>query len=891
MDVDYDEDVGNPAVPECLISISRNEELYEMTTNVFPWAMPADGDASRRVVPLAYLESMVRRAPVDRTADLSSVLALTRCLHLHDFLVPTITLLLENGVGESDDDGDDGLVVYESLHDLYERCDAVMNSLKEDPTVQVVETSFDYYEDLGAGHAHLQWLDPLTMDSLVARTNDVSLYIELNLILGPRALDGTRMQPGSQLRMVAGSATGGSLAAALRVHFNLDADVEAVFLADQIADFLFETRWEPPYDIAFKSMKEYALAPRGSDCSGGTQGKFVGSAMSRHAIALRLRGAGAAVSVPRADVAPAEIDAQTLEQLKKKLKADFDAGVPAKQLLEAALDAGVPATQLFEAALSQLVGYAHDVLGLEHSVVNEALDAEMVTVHEETDISKLEPALRDFAVLAEDDKVKEAAESAQAAGAQAALVKAPDDETALQKLRDAHQKLASAYSEAVTRKAELDDLFRKAADAVVAGGDSFRLIYTSVWGLVHKVGVSAQDDAKGEGVLDFKKAVRECLDDALLKPTTSMVELQGMADNRDAGEYMRNAAKVMVPFGEMVAKVVEDAQVAHGFKVVSCKKPKVLKKLERIVEKVALRPEKDGCIAVVCDCVRMMVPVRKMVHIAHLLRAFCDRDAVKAIAAALGVDRFELVRAKERFFDSPSAGGWRDLMLNFLIVVGDARQVCELQIVHDTMLSARAGLPGHAIYNRVRNASELVEYQMGAKIAMDALRLAALRVAIDDRSVDSTSFPERLDKLAVDKGKLRLTFNDKVQLTGMELVETQIPNQALDVLLGALGDGAWGQLAHLPLVHHEMSEEDVGTIIKSGILRERRLNVCGMSDVVEIQKMLTVAECRLVGAMLEADAPVPSIKCVCYSPTIHEVPFHLKGSGLLTVSPVPCWQI
>ena len=97
------------------------------------------------------------------------------------------------------------------------------------------------------------------MDSLVARTEDISLYIEFNLILGPRALDANRMQAGGQLRVVAGTATGGSLAAALRVHFNMDADVEAVFLADQIADFLFQTRWEEPYNFAFKTLKEYAL--------------------------------------------------------------------------------------------------------------------------------------------------------------------------------------------------------------------------------------------------------------------------------------------------------------------------------------------------------------------------------------------------------------------------------------------------------------------------------------------------------------------------------------------------------------------------------------------------------------------------------------------------------
>ena len=85
---------------------------------------------------------------------------------------------MENGVGERDDDDDDDLVVYDSLDDLYEQVDSVMESLKDDPTVLMAEASFDYYEDLGAGHAYLQWLGLLAMDSLVARTEDEPPYSE-----------------------------------------------------------------------------------------------------------------------------------------------------------------------------------------------------------------------------------------------------------------------------------------------------------------------------------------------------------------------------------------------------------------------------------------------------------------------------------------------------------------------------------------------------------------------------------------------------------------------------------------------------------------------------------------------------------------------------------------
>ena len=69
----------------------------------------------------------------------------------------------------------------------------------------------------------------------------------------------------------------------------------------------------------------------------------------------------------------------------------------------------------------------------------------------------------------------------------------------------------------------------------------------------------------------------------------------------------------------------------------------------------------------------------------------------------------QVVRLKDRFVAAPSAGGWRDLMINFVVVGDKLQHVCELQIVHEMMLTARKGLPGHEIYNIVRNASELME--------------------------------------------------------------------------------------------------------------------------------------------------------------------------------------
>ena len=49
-------------------------------------------------------------------------------------------------------------------------------------------------------------------------------------------------------------------------------------------------------------------------------------------------------------------------------------------------------------------------------------------------------------------------------------------------------------------------------------------------------------------------------------------------------------------------------------------------------------------------------------------------------------------------------------MLNFYLKCdAKRRHVCEVQIVHKQLLGARATLPGHVVYGRVRNASELLE--------------------------------------------------------------------------------------------------------------------------------------------------------------------------------------
>lgn len=126
--------------------------------------------------------------------------------------------------------------------------------------------------------------------------------------------------------------------------------------------------------------------------------------------------------------------------------------------------------------------------------------------------------------------------------------------------------------------------------------------------------------------------------------------------------------------------------------------PSNLKKLTRICEKACLRRDWPGSAARIFDVCRCMVEVTSMAHAGLVLKLLHDKK-----------DEIVIVRVKERFVRSPSPGGWRDCLVNFYLREDYAKHVVEVQIVHREMIVARKDLSGHAIYNVVRNAHEILE--------------------------------------------------------------------------------------------------------------------------------------------------------------------------------------
>lgn len=140
-----------------------------------------------------------------------------------------------------------------------------------------------------------------------------------------------------------------------------------------------------------------------------------------------------------------------------------------------------------------------------------------------------------------------------------------------------------------------------------------------------------------------------------------------------------------------------------------------------------------------CDLVRDLFVAEHMEAIAQVVRRLrTSRD-------------LELVRVKDRFA-TPSAGGWRDVMINYRLASDPRKHICEVQICHRCLLMARQHLPGHQVYGRVRNAAELLERL--ALLDQSTHRLCSLRAAVEGL--------ERLEapQLAQHREALALMLND-----------------------------------------------------------------------------------------------------------------------------------
>lgn len=286
-----------------------------------------------------------------------------------------------------------------------------------------------------------------------------------------------------------------------------------------------------------------------------------------------------------------------------------------------------------------------------------------------------------------------------------AVEAAPADAAAVDELSEYIAELDAATKQAIEEYLKAPGLFKRAFDALEAGNSTFLDVYTAVWNLV--------EVAEPQSLADYKTRVTAAV--AKL-PTEKQQQTTG-----SVAELFRDGAVVKPLFDAVVRDTLyarlkrKRKRQVRGAKLQLCP---TLKKTTRLAEKAAFALTAAG----ISDVVRGMLVVKSMAGVDAVLEVLLELEAEGLIT---------IVRLKDRFCALPSGGGWRDLMANFTVAGDATNHICELQVVHEQMLTAREGLPGHAVYDRVRNAVELLAQKFGGKgAAGDALALAGVLVAM-----------------------------------------------------------------------------------------------------------------------------------------------------------------
>ena len=316
-----------------------------------------------------------------------------------------------------------------------------------------------------------------------------------------------------------------------------------------------------------------------------------------------------------------------------------------------------------------------------HAAVGRAIG-----MSEATHSVQLHPVLEQFPVLKNDPRVADF-DGDDLRDIERRVQQNPDgDEDACKELAKYQEDLFKTYQEVIQERVAEKGRTKVWAEVIKRGNDDFREVYEVVW---NNTIVKTEE----EGIDRYRIAV------AKLQPAEDVRRTRQQHTGLLA--IYREAARAK-PAYDNTMNILAERFRAGGPRIRLSICP-TLKKASRIIEKSVLKSTVAGDVSRVKDIVRSMAVVESMEHVAIILELLWQMQAE---------GRVTVIRIKERFLQEPSGGGWRDVMIN-LRVAGHVH-ICELQVAHRMMLTARKGMPGHAVYNVVRNVMEMLAYTRGA---------------------------------------------------------------------------------------------------------------------------------------------------------------------------------
>ena len=256
VDARWDEEMTADRSDNALLSTPTEGNFYNATCNALPWMDRDSVSPGRHAVPVVYVNSLFRLAPVTEPKDLGVITALRKTLSVEDYLQPALQLLIDEGLlEEENEEGDMILIVFKTRTELQARADKLVLQLIDNAILAVLQSSWEWLDDwdaAGADHM-IRWFDGLTLEMLTQREQNLRVYDELCLTIGGDgyfASTAVRYDPTGVFMSVVGKEADSPLLLTIRNYYYGvagGAGISTQFLLSRVADFFVETRWPEPY--------------------------------------------------------------------------------------------------------------------------------------------------------------------------------------------------------------------------------------------------------------------------------------------------------------------------------------------------------------------------------------------------------------------------------------------------------------------------------------------------------------------------------------------------------------------------------------------------------------------------------------------------------------------
>ena len=250
-----------------LISLPVAGAFALATKAAIEYAPCGPHDKDRLVAPSIWIEGLFAEAPVPDPTRLAGIPLMVKCLGVQEFLAAALQLLVDEGLCTTvNDEGDEEPMEYMTYDQLKTRADALIEELKDDATLRIADTSFEWLEGYAnrAADADIAWFHTVTLEAVTKPTNNLAIYFDIKLVINHHATEAVRIDPTGMFYSIVGQGgRGGQLLDAVRAFYFPGAQAgqlaTTTFIARRLVDFFIDTRWPAVYNIYSNDLDTYAF--------------------------------------------------------------------------------------------------------------------------------------------------------------------------------------------------------------------------------------------------------------------------------------------------------------------------------------------------------------------------------------------------------------------------------------------------------------------------------------------------------------------------------------------------------------------------------------------------------------------------------------------------------